>query len=166
MSRHFHPLTISVLAYLKEHGQTTFKELYQKLRPEQLHYKEFYNMLYRLQSGQFINKIESSGGLKAELNETGEHLLRILKPQKDGVWKMVVFDIPEKHKYVRTVLRAKLKSLGFKKWQNSIWASPYELDSEIEEELNQLAKKYFVRVIKASDINYTEDLEKLFKIRG
>jgi phenylacetic acid degradation operon negative regulatory protein len=85
-----------------------------------------------------------------------------LAPKKDGVWKLVIFDIPEKHKYVRTVLRAKLKQLHFKKWQNSIWASPYEMDAEIEAELNDLGKKFFVRLIKTTQINHPETLEKMF----
>jgi DNA-binding transcriptional regulator PaaX len=75
----------------------------------------------------------------------------------------VIFDIPEKQKYVRVVLRAKLKALHFKKWQNSIWISPYKLDEEIEAEFDELAKKFFVRLIKTKDINLTEDLEKMFK---
>jgi len=54
----------------------------------------------------------------------------------------VIFDIPEKHKYVRNVLRAKLKQLHFKKWQNSIWVSPYALDGQIEEDFKELGKKF------------------------
>ena len=86
-----------------------------------------------------------------------------LSPKKDGVWKLVIFDIPEKHKYVRNVLRAKLKTLHFKKWQNSIWASPFALDEEIETELLALAKKFFVRLIKTTEINETKDLEEMFE---
>jgi CRISPR-associated endonuclease Cas2 len=78
------------------------------------------------------------------------------------VWKLVIFDVPEKHKKVRNILRAKLNQLGFKKWQNSIWASPYELDTEIEKEFLELGKKFFIRLIKTQEINLTEDLEKLF----
>ena len=34
---------------------------------------------------------------------------------------------------------------------------------KIEEELKELGKKFFVRLIKTIDINHTEDLEELFK---
>jgi DNA-binding transcriptional regulator PaaX len=94
--------------------------------------------------------------------EEGQKQFKRFYPEKDGIWKIVIFDIPEKHKYVRVVLRAKLKALQFKKWQNSIWVSPFELDKEIEQELQELSKKFFVRLIKTTDINNTSDLQKLF----
>ena len=161
MSRNFHPLTISVLGFLSEKKQSSFQELYRQLAKETA-YKEFYNLLYRLQENGLIEKTETAGKLLAEITTEGEQSLKRLRPKKDGIWKLVIFDIPEKHKYVRVVLRAKLKSLGFKKWQNSIWVSPFALDEEIEQELNQLGKKYFIRLIKTTDINNAEDLEKLF----
>lgn len=89
-------------------------------------------------------------------------LMHTISKERDGVWKMVIFDIPETQRHIRNVLRAKLVSLGFKRWQNSIWMSPYTMAPEIEDELNQLAKKFFIRLIKTSDINVTADLEKLF----
>jgi phenylacetic acid degradation operon negative regulatory protein len=93
----------------------------------------------------------------------GTQLIHKVRPKKDGIWKIIIFDIPESKRAVRNTLRSKLNSLGFKKWQNSIWISPYALDPTIEEELNQLATKLFIRLIKTTDINYTEDLEKLFE---
>ena len=125
-------------------------------------YKEFYNILFRLSVQGFLDKKLKDGKLTLWITDEGKKLLRRFSPEKDGIWKLVIFDIPEKHKYVRAVLRAKLKALHFKKWQNSIWASPYALDEEIEQELLELGKKYFVRLIKTTEINNTEDLEKLF----
>jgi hypothetical protein len=61
-------------------------------------------------------------------------------------------------------LRGKLKQLFFKKWQNSIWVSPYILPEDIEEELRSLGQKFFIRLIKTSDINIVEDLKNMFKI--
>jgi CRISPR-associated endonuclease Cas2 len=75
---------------------------------------------------------------------------------------MVIFDIPERQRTVRTFLRNRLKTLGFKMWQASIWVSPYRLDKKLEDELAQLAEKFFIRLIKTTDINYTKDLENLF----
>ena len=161
MSRNFHPLTISVLSFLSEKKQSSFQELFQQLA-KKINYKEFYNLLYRLKENGLIEKTETSGKLLAEITDEGTRLLKRLRPKKDGIWKLVIFDIPEKHKYVRVVLRAKLKSLGFKKWQNSIWVSPYALDDAIEAELQELANKFFIRLIKTTDINETADLEKLF----
>ncbi len=96
------------------------------------------------------------------ITEDGKSVLLTRRPEKDGVWKMVIFDIPEKQRPVRTFLRARLKALGFKKWQASIWVSPYKLDERLELELKQLAEKFFVRLIKTTDINHTQDLNAMF----
>jgi len=120
--------------------------------------KDFYNYIFRLERQELIKKTGDS----EQITEEGKKLLLRLMPERDGIWKLVIFDIPEKHKYVRVVLRAKLRQLHFKKWQNSIWVSPYALDKEIEEEFESLGKKFFVRLIKTTQINQTEYLEKLF----
>lgn len=59
--------------------------------------------------------------------------LRIKKPKKwDHRWRIVAFDIPEKKKLGREVLRNKLKNLGFIKIQKSVWIFPYPCEKEIE----------------------------------
>ncbi len=161
MSRPFHPLTIKVLSLLNSKPKMGYPELHKRICPEKP-YKYFYNIMYRLEMEGLTKKTDDEGLLMAAITEDGKTLVMRKLPERDGIWKLVIFDIPEKHKYVRNVLRAKLKSLLFKKWQNSIWASPYALDAELEEEMRQLSKKFFVRLIKTTDINETEDLKKLF----
>lgn len=157
MSRIYNSTTIAILKYLNDKDRALIKDLKIAVAPR-LDSKDFYNYLFRLQQQELAEKQGSSARITAD----GKKLLNRLLPEKDGVWKMVIFDIPEKHKYVRTVLRAKLKQLHFKKWQNSIWISPYTMDGEIEHELEDLGKKFFVRLIKTTQINLTADLEKLF----
>lgn len=161
LSRPYHPLTINILTLLSKKEEVSFLEIF-KLVGKNLSYKEFYNAMYRLETAELIEKLKGNGKLSAKITEDGKILLMRKNPEKDGVWKIVIFDIPEKHKKVRNILRAKLKQLHFKKWQNSIWISPYILDKEIESELDELGKKFFVRLIKTKEINYSEDLEKLF----
>jgi CRISPR-associated endonuclease Cas2 len=45
---------------------------------------------------------------------------------------MVIFDIPEKKKRAREALRNKLKDLGFKELQKSVFIHPYECEDEID----------------------------------
>src|SRR5690606_12291311 len=97
------------------------------------------------------------------ISDDGNILIHTIDKKRDGIWKIVIFDIPEVKRQVRNVLRSKLASLGFKKWQNSIWISPYTIAPEIEAELNELAKHYFIRLVKTTDINETSDLEKIFE---
>ena len=161
MARVFTPLTLAILSEIESNPGIALRELQKKYHPTKA-YKEIYNTAFRLCELDLVAK--KSGNEKFSLNLTaeGKRIIRRNSPKKDGVWKLVIFDIPEKQKYVRVVLRAKLRALHFQKWQNSIWISPYELDEEIEDELKQLGKKFFVRLIKTKEINITEDLEKLF----
>jgi DNA-binding transcriptional regulator PaaX len=159
MARKYHKITEEILKNLAAANKpVAFNELKAQTAPK-LKAKDFYNYIFRLQQQELVKKTDNAAVITAE----GKKLLAQLAPEKDGVWKLVIFDIPEKHKYVRTVLRAKLKQLHFKKWQNSIWLSPYALDEEIEKELNDLGEKFFVRLIKTTQINHPKTLEKLFE---
>ena len=57
----------------------------------------------------------------------------------DGYWRLVIFDIPEKRKVLRDVLRRKLVSLGLGRWQKSVYITPFNLEEEINQFLTHLA---------------------------
>ncbi|MBU4480284.1 hypothetical protein KKG48_02480 [Patescibacteria group bacterium] len=60
--------------------------------------------------------------LKYELGD-----LEIKKPKKwDKKWRTVIFDVKEKRRGTRAILRKTLNRLGFVKLQNSVWVFPYE----------------------------------------
>ncbi len=162
MARIFNLQTLKILKTVSQAPGIPASELYTPFSRSQA-YKSFYNTIYRLIKQRFLERKENNKGMCLWISEEGTKLIVRFHPEKDGVWKLVIFDIPEKQKYVRVVLRAKLKALHFKKWQNSIWVSPYALDAEIEEELKELGKKFFVRLIKTKEINVTDDLEQMFK---
>ena len=71
---------------------------------------------------------------KGEL-EFGKYELQdfeIKKPKKwDKKWRVVIFDIQEKKRNLRTLLRDSLRRLGFIKLQNSVWVYPYECEELI-----------------------------------
>lgn len=47
----------------------------------------------------------------------------------DGVWRLVVFDIPESSRALRTQLRRRLRECRFGWLQNSVWISPHPVDA-------------------------------------
>lgn len=161
MARIFTPLTLEILSEIQKKPEISPKEIHR--HHVSCDYKELYNTIFRLANLELIKKETALGEISLTITQDGEKALQRNSPKRDGVWKLVIFDIPEKQKYVRVVLRAKLKALHFKKWQNSIWVSPYALDEEIEEEFKKLGEKFFVRLIKTNEINLTKDLEKLFE---
>jgi hypothetical protein len=54
------------------------------------------------------------------------------KKRADGKWAMLIFDIPEKSRGSRSLLRGALKSLGYKLFQQSVWISPYDVSEKTE----------------------------------
>ncbi len=49
----------------------------------------------------------------------------------DGRWRFFMFDIPEKHKNFREILRDKLKKLNFFQFQKSVWLHPFDCEKEL-----------------------------------
>ncbi len=92
--------------------------------------------------------------------------LNIKKSKKwDKKWRLLSFDIPEKRKIIREALRGKLKELGFRPFQKSIWIYPYDCSPEIE-----LLKSFFgltdkeVQLIVAENIGQAEYWKKIFSL--
>jgi len=50
-----------------------------------------------------------------------------LKRRPDQKYEMVIFDIPEKKRKLRNELRLYLKKLGYRKLQQSVWISPFDV---------------------------------------
>lgn len=137
-------------------------------------YKKFRlkSTLKRLHKQRMINFSEKPDGtIKLELVEKGsERILQykfeemnILIPEQwDGLWRIVIFDIPDKNKQAREALRVKLKILGFYKFQESIFIHPYDCKNEIDfiKELYSIGP--FVKFIIARDIDDDFKLRKIF----
>ncbi len=162
MARAHTPLSIEILAMVGGSKEPVALAGIFASFTEQSTRKIVYDAVFRLVSQGLLTYTDPAKS-KVVLSGDGASLLMTKRPRRDGVWKLVIFDIPEKQRNVRTFLRNRLKSLGFRKWQASIWVSPYKLDVKLELELAELARKFFVRLIKTTDINFTDDIEALFK---
>jgi len=59
--------------------------------------------------------------------------LKVTVPEKwDGLWRVVIFDIPDTQKIKRNAFRKKLKELGFYSLQKSVWLHPFDCSKEID----------------------------------
>ncbi|MDP2594156.1 MAG: CRISPR-associated endonuclease Cas2 [bacterium] len=74
------------------------------------------------------------------LTEKGERFAALMhegklapkKPKRwDGKWRLLIFDIPERRRRVRTNIRKTLVMLGFVRLQDSVWAYPYDCEDYI-----------------------------------
>lgn len=107
------------------------------------------------------------------ITEKGRKVIRLVelrnfklpKPKRwDGKWRMIIFDIKEKRRRSRDLLRETLISLGFKKLQNSVWVYPYDC-----EDFMLLLKADFelgksLLYIVADEIENDRELRKFFNL--
>ncbi len=49
----------------------------------------------------------------------------------DGKWRVLIFDIPEKIRFVRDHIRIALLNIGFMRLQDSVWIYPYDCEDLI-----------------------------------
>lgn len=104
------------------------------------------------------------------LTEKGERIairdafksLKIKKPQKDGYWRVVMFDIPNKHKWARDAFRQKLRMMGFYQLQESVFILPYICEKEVILLMEILNIVNFVYLIKTKDFLDNKKLKEVF----
>jgi hypothetical protein len=86
--------------------------------------------------------------------------IKIKQHEHDGKWRVVIFDIPEKIRLARDVLRDKLKELGFKQIQKSVWVSPYECQNEISFIGSVYGVEQYINYFVAEKADFSESLKK------
>lgn len=110
-----------------------------------------------------ILKITNQGKrvlLKQELKN-----LSIKKPKKwDGMWRIVIFDIPNTKRRERKIINAQLKTLGFIAIQKSIFIIPYECKNEIVDIKNYYGLHEEIQYILAKQLDSEKKLRRIFKL--
>lgn len=93
----------------------------------------------RLMENGCLEKIENKGGTYYRITLRGRKKIeKLLFDQEkwDGQWRIVMFDIEETERRKRNFLRRKLKEMGFKQLQKSVWVSPFDVIEEVRELVN------------------------------
>ncbi|HSH31609.1 MAG TPA: hypothetical protein VK963_02995 [Candidatus Saccharimonadales bacterium] len=80
----------------------------------------------------------------------------------DNKWRIVIFDIPTKHKLARDALRLTLKHLGLVQLQKSVWITPHDCAKEILALRELYGIGPFVRLIEAADLEGDKGLSAKF----
>lgn len=110
----------------------------------------------RLLSDGYIEKSVSEGKIIVKLTEAGRDWVFKYKDYDgrdwDGIWRMVIFDIPEQHRRVRGVLRRRLKEWGFVAWQKSVWASKKPLTEHLRKLVKDLGVEQWVLVVESGNV--------------
>ncbi len=129
----------------------------------------------RLYQSKLINYRENKDGVitliitdkgKSRILKYNLRKIEIRKPSRwDGLWRMVLFDIPEKKKQGRDALTAKFKELGFYPLQKSVFIYPYECKDEIDFIVEIFGLVPYVRFLRVKDIDVHIDLINRFSLR-
>lgn len=91
--------------------------------------------------------------------------MELQKPKRwDGKWRVVAFDIPEKHKGLRDVFRMRLGQLGLTQLQESVYVSPYPCFDEVEFLRELYGVSFTVRYIVADRIEDDDSLKQRFQL--
>lgn len=92
--------------------------------------------------------------------------LKIKHPEKwDGLWHIVIFDIPEKYKWARLSLRDKLLDLGFFQYQKSVYIYPHPCRDEIDFIIESFKVRRYVRYGILTDITNEAELLLYFNLK-
>lgn len=125
------------------------------------------------QSRFVMSKNNSDGTVSITLTKMGRgqiltykvETMVIQKPtQWDGKWRIVIFDIPEHLKNVRDALRYRLKQIGMRELQKSVFIHPYPCDDEVNFLIEFHEVRPYVRLILAESLDNEPHLKAKFRL--
>lgn len=127
----------------------------------------------RLEKRGFIGKKLVRGQGYYVLTPTGkERAMRYklekmtIKRQKkwDGLWRIVMFDIPEDKKFARRAIGHAIQKLGCLQYQKSVFITPYPCVEEIDFAGECFGVRKYIRIITAKDVEKISSIKKYFNI--
>ncbi|MCX6718034.1 MAG: hypothetical protein NTY81_00320 [Candidatus Staskawiczbacteria bacterium] len=129
--------------------------------------REGINYLYRLN---FVGKKENNNFTSILLTKKGKLMalnyklgnIKNKSAKWDGKWRMVAFDVPERYTNGRNALRSKLKEIGFRELQKSVFVAPYDCKEEIEMLVNLFDLGKYVRFGVLDFIDNEKYLKRIF----
>ena len=77
---------------------------------------------------------------------------------------MVIFDIPEKKRRARDVLRETLKRMGFYEFQKSVFVHPYPCQDEMDYIIEYYNIRPYVRIVTAVELDNEPHLKNIFNM--
>ena len=94
--------------------------------------------LTRLREKGLVTFVKHEGKWYARITDKGrlfllgeglqKHVFRSKVRRWDGQWRVVIFDVPEKRRFIRDRLRGYMQAYGFKKLQSSVWVFPHDCE--------------------------------------
>lgn len=117
----------------------------------------------RHRNGDITLQLTEAGKRHAKHQEFFGSTITIKKPKKwDGLWRIILFDVPEKKRFFRDILRNHLKNIGFLELQKSVFVLPFPCEKELTTLVDLHNATPFVRIITAQKIDNEQSLKQHF----
>lgn len=138
-----------------------------------VHEDDFRRCKYYFTRHKLARFIDDGEGLRMGITEKGRRqILRSsldrLAPQQeerwDGIWRIVIFDIPDKHKAEREGFRDRLCQLRMYCMQESVFVTPYPCEREVEFLIYAFSIASYVRIIRTRELFDDDDLKERFHV--
>lgn len=113
--------------------------------------------------GSFRLVLTKEGKRQAHIQYLFGNSIRFKNPKQwDKKWRIVLFDVPERERKFRDVLREHLRELKFYKLQHSVFVSPHPCEQQLLELIHLYQADSFVRIMTADWVDNEEKLKKYF----
>lgn len=117
----------------------------------------------RRADGTVIFKLTEQGKRYASYTNLFGSTIKIKRSKKwDSLWRLVLFDIPEKKRAFRNILRDHLKTIGFIELQKSAFIFPFPCEKEIACLTELYNATPFVRIATLQNIDNEKELKQHF----
>lgn len=118
----------------------------------------FSKALKRLRENGFVELIDDNE-LIYRLTDKGKEKAVLAKllledGEWDGKWRVVIFDIPEKRRSARDLLRHNLKNWGFTSWQQSVWVTKKKCTEVLRNYIKQIGIEDWVMILETDNIGH------------
>lgn len=135
--------------------------------------RNFKHEIKRLKKKGYVALTKTERGIAVKLLKKARNRLKgiiledIALPKEkkwDGKWRLFTFDIPEKYRLARNMLRRKLKNLGMYNMQRSVFVYPHDCGKDLEFIVDYYGVERYATYAEVSYIDIDKELRKYFKI--
>lgn len=136
-----------------------------------------YDLVYNLRFRRTIHRLEARGYIQVsnsaiKLSPEAHHLAkridfhrhRLATPPWDGIWRVIIWDIPEAQRTLRNRARRLLKRLAVVQIQQSVWVTPHPCRDELVSLREELMIDDGLLYLEARSIEGEQALRTRFKL--
>lgn len=141
---------------------------------KQINRQALYHAIRGLYQSKLVEYHENAdGSVSVVLTRDGQNValrykleeMTIPKPKQwDQKWRVILFDIPEPKKRLRDTLRMRLRQIGLRELQKSVFVHPYECRDEVDFLIELYDARRYVRFIEAHHIDNELHLKRRFRL--